>query len=58
MHYIPVHTHPYYRSLETAEVTMPMSEKYYSRGLSLPMYPTLTDVEQDYVIQKVLEIAK
>ena len=57
VHYIPVHTFPYYRSLETERVEMPLSEQYYSRGLSLPMYPSLTDEEQDFVIQKVLEVA-
>ena len=57
VHYIPVHTFPYYRSLETERVEMPVAEQYYSRGLSLPMYPSLTDEEQDFVIQKVLEVA-
>lgn len=57
VHYIPVHTFPYYRGLETERVEMPIAEQYYSRGLSLPMYPLLTDEEQDFVIQKVLEVA-
>ena len=57
VHYIPVHTFPYYRNLETERVEMPIAEQYYSRGLSLPMYPSLTDEEQDFVIQKVLEVA-
>jgi UDP-4-amino-4,6-dideoxy-N-acetyl-beta-L-altrosamine transaminase len=55
VHYIPVHTQPYYRKLATETVVLPCAETYYSRGLSLPMYPTLTDEEQDFVIQKVLE---
>ncbi|MFT6147667.1 MAG: dTDP-4-amino-4,6-dideoxygalactose transaminase, partial [Saprospiraceae bacterium] len=58
VHYIPVHTQPYYRNLETEKVVMPIAEKYYSRALSLPMYPTLTEEEQEFVIAKVLEIAK
>ena len=58
VHYIPVHTQPYYRSLETEKVVLPIAERYYSRGLSLPMYPTLTAEEQEFVIAKVLEIAK
>jgi dTDP-4-amino-4,6-dideoxygalactose transaminase len=53
-----VHTQPYYRNLETEKVVMPIAEKYYSRALSLPMYPTLTEEEQEFVIAKVLEIAK
>jgi dTDP-4-amino-4,6-dideoxygalactose transaminase len=44
--------------LETKEIVLPVAEMYYSRGLSLPMYPTLTEEEQEFVIEKVLEIAK
>jgi dTDP-4-amino-4,6-dideoxygalactose transaminase len=33
----------------------PLSESYYSQCLSLPMYPGLTDDEQDYVISKILD---
>jgi UDP-4-amino-4,6-dideoxy-N-acetyl-beta-L-altrosamine transaminase len=58
VHYIPVHTQPYYRSLETQTVVLPVAERYYERGLSLPMYPTLTDEEQEFVIEKVLEAAR
>lgn len=55
IHYIPVHTLPYYRSLETAPIVLPVAEKYYSTCISLPMYPTLTDEEQDYVITQILQ---
>lgn len=54
VHYIPCHTHPYYRSLGHQPGDHPRSEAYYNQCLSLPMYPTLTDAEQDYVIEKVL----
>ena len=55
IHYIPVHTLPYYRSLEEETISLPNAEAYYSSCISLPMYPTLTDEEQDFVITQVLE---
>lgn len=54
VHYIPVHLMPYYQNLGWKEGDMPQAEEYYKQCLSLPMYPSLTDAEQDYVIEKVL----
>lgn len=56
VHYIPVHTLPYYRQLGHKLGDYPMAEKYYDHCLSLPMYPTLTDEEQIYVINQVKEV--
>lgn len=53
VHYIPVHTMPYYQSLGFKKGSMPLAENYYTHCLSLPMYPTLTDEEQDFVIEKI-----
>lgn len=53
VHYIPVHLMPYYRQFGWREGDLPAAEAYYTRCLSLPMYPTLTNDEQDYVIEKV-----
>lgn len=58
IHYIPVHTLPYYRNIGYTDADLSNSERYYSRCISLPMYPTLSDEEQDYVIKKVLDYAK
>jgi UDP-4-amino-4,6-dideoxy-N-acetyl-beta-L-altrosamine transaminase len=55
IHYIPTHLMPYYRNRGWQEGDMPEAETYYTRCLSLPMYPTLTDAEQEYVISKVKE---
>ncbi|MBW1293890.1 UDP-4-amino-4,6-dideoxy-N-acetyl-beta-L-altrosamine transaminase [Aquimarina litoralis] len=55
IHYIPVHTLPYYKEIGYKEADLKNSENYYSNCLSLPMYPTLTSEEQDFVISKVLE---
>jgi UDP-4-amino-4,6-dideoxy-N-acetyl-beta-L-altrosamine transaminase len=55
LHYIPVHTHPYFESLGFKKGDFPVSENYYNRAISLPMYPTLLDVEQDLVIKSIKE---
>ena len=55
IHYVPVHTMPYYKNIGYADASLVHSEKYYSRCISLPMYPTLSNEEQSYVIKNVLE---
>jgi UDP-4-amino-4,6-dideoxy-N-acetyl-beta-L-altrosamine transaminase len=57
VHYIPVHTMPYYKSLGFKTGDFPIAEAYYEECLSLPMYPTLEVEEQNFVIQKVLEFS-
>jgi UDP-4-amino-4,6-dideoxy-N-acetyl-beta-L-altrosamine transaminase len=58
VHYEPVHLHPYYKKLGNKSGDMPIAENFYRHCLSLPMYPTLTDEEQGYVIDKVKEFIK
>lgn len=53
--YIPAHTMPYYKQLGWKLGDMPVAEDYYSKCLALPMYPTLTEEQQDYVIRKIKE---
>ena len=53
IHYIPVHLMPYYRGFGWKEGDFPNAEKYYEGCISLPMYPTLTDTQQDFVIETV-----
>lgn len=53
VHYIPTHLMPYYKQFGWKEGDMPQSENYYKHCLSLPMYPTLTDEEQAFVIQTI-----
>jgi len=55
VHYIPVHTMPYYQSLGFKKGDYPLAEAYYEKCLSLPMYPTLTEEEQNYVIKTIKE---
>ncbi|MCS6824000.1 MAG: UDP-4-amino-4,6-dideoxy-N-acetyl-beta-L-altrosamine transaminase [Cytophagaceae bacterium] len=53
VHYIPVHLMPYYKKLGWKKGDLPVAEKYYEQCLSLPMYPSLTDEQQQYVIEKI-----
>jgi UDP-4-amino-4,6-dideoxy-N-acetyl-beta-L-altrosamine transaminase len=56
VHYFPIHLMPYYRNnFLNYENKLLHSENYYERCLSLPMYPTLTQSEQDFVIDKILK---
>jgi dTDP-4-amino-4,6-dideoxygalactose transaminase len=55
VHYIPVHLMPYYRQFGWKEGDMPVAEKYYQHCLSLPIYPTLTEEEQAFVIKTIEE---
>jgi UDP-4-amino-4,6-dideoxy-N-acetyl-beta-L-altrosamine transaminase len=55
IHYVPVHLMPYYKQFGWKAGDFPKAENYYRHCISLPMYPTLTKEEQDFVIQKVLE---
>ncbi|MEW5772909.1 MAG: UDP-4-amino-4,6-dideoxy-N-acetyl-beta-L-altrosamine transaminase [Thermodesulfobacteriota bacterium] len=51
VHYVPVYLHPYYRkNLGAAEGLCPRAEAAYSRIISLPMYPGLSDADQDRVV--------
>lgn len=53
IHYIPCHLMPYYRELGSKEGDLPKAENYYKHCISLPMYPTLTDEEQQFVIDTI-----
>lgn len=55
IHYIPCHLMPYYREFGWKEGDMPKAEKYYKHCISLPMYPTLTEQEQQFVIENIIK---
>lgn len=55
IHYIPTHLMPYYRKDGNKEGDLVNVETYYKHCLSLPMFPTLTDNEQQYVIRIIDE---
>lgn len=51
VHYIPVYRQPYYEQLGFKVGYCPQAEQYYSEVISIPMYPGLTDEQQDFVVQ-------
>ena len=55
VHYVPMHLLPYYKNMGYEAGDFPVAEAYYEKCLSLPMYPSLSDSDHDYVIEKVLE---
>ncbi len=55
LHYIPVHLQPYYRELGFNDGDFPQAETYYSQAISLPLYPDLSDAQQDYIARCVAE---
>jgi UDP-4-amino-4,6-dideoxy-N-acetyl-beta-L-altrosamine transaminase len=52
-HYIPVYRQPYYHQLGFGQGRCPNAEAYYAEAISLPMYATLSDQEQEFVIATV-----
>ena len=58
VHYIPVYQHPYYQEHGYAEVHCPNAENFYAGAISLPIFPGLTEEQQDYVIDTVKELLK
>ncbi|CAM3952141.1 MULTISPECIES: UDP-4-amino-4,6-dideoxy-N-acetyl-beta-L-altrosamine transaminase [Flavobacterium] len=58
IHYIPCHLMPFYKAQGNKEGNQPIAENYYKNCISLPMYPTLTETEQDFVIATILNFYK
>jgi dTDP-4-amino-4,6-dideoxygalactose transaminase len=50
VHYIPVHLQPYYAAMGFQQGDFPESEEYYSEAISLPMYPNLSEEDQDRLV--------
>jgi UDP-4-amino-4,6-dideoxy-N-acetyl-beta-L-altrosamine transaminase len=58
LHYIPVHTQPYYSQFGFDWGDFPVSEYYYSTTMSIPMYAAMTEEQQSYVIKTLREVLK
>lgn len=58
VHYIPLHYQPYYSNQGWKKGDLSAAEAYYRQCLSIPMYPSLAEDEQDYVIRKTLQFLK
>lgn len=57
LHYMPVYLQPYYRKLGFEPGLCPNAESYYAEAISLPMFPTLSEEQQDQVIAAVRKAA-
>lgn len=53
LHYIPVYRQPYYERLDFIPGYCPEAERYYDEAISLPMYPGLTEIEQNHVVESL-----
>jgi UDP-4-amino-4,6-dideoxy-N-acetyl-beta-L-altrosamine transaminase len=58
LHYMPINKQPYYKSLGYGNENTPIMDKYYKECFSLPMYPLLSNEEQEYVIKSLFEVLK
>jgi len=57
VHYIPVHTQPDFQPFGFKKGDYPVAEAYYARAISLPLYPLLSESQQNQVVAKLTEAA-
>jgi dTDP-4-amino-4,6-dideoxygalactose transaminase len=50
VHYIPIHLQPFYAGLGFRPGDFPVSERYYERTISIPLFPALTESQQERVV--------
>ena len=53
VHYIPLHTQPYYQQFGFKEGDFPEAENYYSEAMTLPIYSAMSNAEQDTVVREL-----
>ncbi|MFK5975599.1 MAG: UDP-4-amino-4,6-dideoxy-N-acetyl-beta-L-altrosamine transaminase [Sulfurovum sp.] len=58
LHYMPINKQPYYKGLGYGDESTPVMDRYYEECFSLPMYPKMSDDEQEYVIKSLFESLK
>ena len=56
LHYLPVHLQPYYRQLGFAEGLFPEAEAYGEEAITLPLYPSMDNEQQDYIIDVLTQL--
>jgi UDP-4-amino-4,6-dideoxy-N-acetyl-beta-L-altrosamine transaminase len=57
VHYIPVHTHPYFRKRGFRQGQYPNAEAHYARAMTIPLFATLTEAQQDRVVEEIVKLA-
>jgi len=55
VHYIPVHTQPYYRDRGFLDGDFPEAERYYQETMTIPLFPAMTENQQDQVVAALRE---
>ncbi len=58
VHYIPVYLHPYYQKLGYKSGLCPIAEDFYHREISIPLFPSMKEKDEDYVIKTILDVFK
>lgn len=58
VHYIPVHTQPYFQKFGFVQGDYPNAERYYQEAISLPMFPTMTEEQQNRVVDALATVLK
>lgn len=56
LHYIPVHLQPYYQRLGFKVGQFPEAERFYAEAISIPMYATLSEEQQDKVVGAISQV--
>jgi dTDP-4-amino-4,6-dideoxygalactose transaminase len=56
LHYIPIYRHPYYEKLGFLPGYCPEAEKYFQDAITIPLYPDLTQNEQEFIIDTLHKI--
>lgn len=56
LHYIPVHTQPYYQSLGFQAGEFPQAENYYAEAISLPMFQSMTEQQQEFIVSSLRKV--
>ena len=56
LHYIPVHLQPYYENIGFRKGDFPLSENYYTKAISIPIYPQLEEQKQKHVINSIYKV--
>ncbi len=58
VHYIPVHTQPYYKKLGFKSGDFPHAEDYYTNAISIPMYHHLKNEDQDHIVASLIKVVE
>ena len=53
LHYIPIHTQPFYKEMGFKDSDFPNAMKYYKTAFTIPLHPQLTEQEQNYIIDEI-----